>query len=169
VLFVKPRYWVIVDDLTGTGEHSFELRFQFAPRPVAHREDLWTCAPGATTGGLWLKPFSNVPLSASVRQGREDPMEGWVSRHYGRREPAPVVVYGAMTMLPARVVTLLMPARERQAMLRPPHVEALGLPEGIVTGLRLRESGEIVLVEEDAIHVLGGAAMRDAHLAVTCG
>ena len=31
VLFVKPRYWVVVDDLDGGAAHRVELRFQFAP------------------------------------------------------------------------------------------------------------------------------------------
>ena len=31
VIFVKPDYWLIVDDLDGSSSHEVEVAFQFAP------------------------------------------------------------------------------------------------------------------------------------------
>ena len=35
VLFVKPRFWVLVDDLDGTAEHRVDLRFQLEAQLLA--------------------------------------------------------------------------------------------------------------------------------------
>jgi hypothetical protein len=108
VLFVKPRYWVVVDDLQGGAEHRVELRFQFAPVDVALGADGW--ARAVTRGrGLLLRPFAATPLEAVLRQGSHEPLEGWVSPDYGQRRPAPVVVYAATVRLPLRLVTLMLP------------------------------------------------------------
>ena len=35
VIFVKPGYWILVDDLSGAARHQVDLTFQFAPLDVA--------------------------------------------------------------------------------------------------------------------------------------
>ena len=71
----------------------------------------WFLAAGAHGHGLWIGAFSDVPLAGSVRAGEVDPIEGWVSTSYGRRRPAPVVVYRASGRFPIRIVTLLWPVK----------------------------------------------------------
>jgi uncharacterized heparinase superfamily protein len=112
VLFVKPRYWVVVDDLDGSDRHRVELRFQFAPLRVTLDADLWARAHRPGGSGLLLRPFTTVPLEGGLHEGNLDPIQGWLSLHYGRRQPAPVLVYSAVARLPLRVVTLLLPVRE---------------------------------------------------------
>src|SRR5207245_877674 len=34
VVFVKPRYWIVVYDIQGSADDRIELRFQFAPMEV---------------------------------------------------------------------------------------------------------------------------------------
>ena len=96
VVFAKPHYWVVVDDLLGDGSHSAEWSFQFAPVPVslvtggdAARADL----PGGEA--LWVVPLSTTAIRASVHTGEVAPIRGWVSPDYGRRVPAPMLVYAA--------------------------------------------------------------------------
>ena len=50
VLFVKPRYWVVVDDLDGSAEHRVELGFQFAPVERGARIASRGCARRGTAG-----------------------------------------------------------------------------------------------------------------------
>jgi hypothetical protein len=116
VLFVKPRYWVLLDDLVGAGWHRIELRFQFGPVEVSLEPGSWT---RAVAGGraLLLRPFAEVPLETRLRRGSQKPVEGWISPDYGRREPAPVVVYSASTLLPLRIVTLILPSADPGAPL----------------------------------------------------
>ncbi len=109
VLFVKPRYWVVVDDLQGAAEHHVELRFQFGPMPVTVDSALWARAEGPGGRSLLVRPFASVPLKPEVVEGEIAPIRGWVSSNYGRRAPAPVLIYSTVTRLPLRIVTFLFP------------------------------------------------------------
>ena len=124
VIFVKPRYWVVVDDLQGAAEHQVELCFQFGPMPVTVDSALWARAEGPGGHGLLVRPFASVPLKPEVVEGEIAPIRGWVSSNYGRREPAPILIYSAVTRLPLRIATLLFPVEDASAGF--PDVCALG-------------------------------------------
>jgi hypothetical protein len=109
VLFVKPRFWLVVDDLDGKAEHRIDLRFQFAPMEVTLEADLWARAQGPQGQGLLVRPFAAVPLKGEILEGCLDPPRGWASAHYGQRHPAPVLAYSAVATLPFRIATLLWP------------------------------------------------------------
>jgi hypothetical protein len=120
VLFVKPHYWVIVDDLDGRAAHQVELRFQYAPMPVAIDDTPWVRARGPNGHALLVGAFTTVPLKIRIVTGQLTPIEGWVSKDYGQREPAPMAVYAAATSLPLRIVTLVVPVEHASAA--PPRV-----------------------------------------------
>jgi hypothetical protein len=145
VLFVKPRYWVLVDDVEGAGQHLVELRFQFGPAEVRLGPGLWASA-AAGGRGLLLCPFASAPLQPRLRQGGLEPAEGWVSPDYGQRRPAPVVVYSASARLPLRVITLLLPGAEPWAL--PPPVSALVRDGEGPTGLVFGGGEETVTIQE---------------------
>ena len=112
VLFVKRRFWVVVDDLDGRAEHAIELRFQFGPVPVTVDPDLWARARVAAARGLLIRAWAPVPLKAEVHEGDVAPIQGWISPDYGQRRPAPVVTYSTVTRLPLRIVSLLLPTED---------------------------------------------------------
>jgi hypothetical protein len=109
VLFVKPRFWLVVDDLDGSTEHRIDLRFQFAPMDMSLEADLLARARGPRGHGLLVRPVATVPLKGEILEGCLDPPQGWVSPHYGQRHQAPLLVYSAVATLPFRIVTLLWP------------------------------------------------------------
>jgi hypothetical protein len=150
VLFVKPRYWVLVDDLEGTGEHRIELRFQFGPVDVTLEPRPWA---RATAGGraLLVRPFATAPLQERFSRGRQEPKEGWISPDYGQRRPAPMIVYSITAPLPLRIVTLLLPSADPATP--PPTVRPrLGQPGG-VTGLVFDATDETVSIGPDRVWV----------------
>lgn len=114
VIFVKPRYWIVIDDLDETGgsvERRVECCFQFAPDHTLRAEHGWVRA--ATPGGhaLLLRATASVRLQATIHEGEQGelPIRGWFSPAYGRVQPAPALVHTAVTRLPLRVTTLLLP------------------------------------------------------------
>ncbi len=127
VLFIKPRCWVVVDDLEGAAVHRVELRFQFAPMAVTVDQELWARARGRAGQGLLIRQFAAVALRAEIHEGEAGPPQGWVSFNYGQRQPAPVVIYSAAAVLPFRVVTLLYPTAD---ILAPPPAVSLLAGEG---------------------------------------
>ena len=153
VLFVKPRYWVVVDDLEGAAEHRVELRFQFAPMRVTLGPDLWARAHGSRGHGLLIRAFATVPLKAEIREGQVAPIQGWVSPDYGQRRPAPVLIYSAAARLPLRIVTLLLPVGEPLAS--PPAVSPLMEQGPGPVGLVFANSQETVRFDEQEFVVSG--------------
>jgi hypothetical protein len=112
VIFVRSRGWVLVDDLLGSGEHNVDVRFQFAPMDVTLDTHQRALARGRSGHALIVRPFSTAALTARTASGSLSPVQGWVSDEYGRREPAPVVVYSAAAALPLRILTVLLPVTE---------------------------------------------------------
>jgi hypothetical protein len=110
VVFVKPRYWVVIDDLYGSGDHDVDVHFQFAPLPIDVGAD--GRARARMTGGasLWVIPIPASPVTATLHCGEVNPPRGWISEDYGRRTAAPLLSYTARVPMPWRMVTFLMPA-----------------------------------------------------------
>jgi len=146
VLFVRAGYWVLADDLEGSGEHAVELRFQFAPIEVDVDSTLWARARGRGGTGLLIRPFASVDLRASVHSGEIAPMQGWISAEYGRRQPAPVLVYSVVTRAPLRIMTLLWPTSD-------PHATAASVAplfgeDTMPVGLVFEDIGESVCFDD---------------------
>jgi hypothetical protein len=148
VIFVKPRYWVIVDDLAGLSTHQVELMFQFAPIAVALESNARACARTPNGATLRIAAFASSPIHTALRSGELQPIRGWVSPNYGQRLPAPMVIYSCDAPLPWRAITVLLPDvfGAPAPSLRAIHDEA-GLPGGLM----FEESGESVRIDEQAV------------------
>ena len=106
--------------------------------------------------GLLLRCLAEIPFAVSVHEGETDPIRGWVSPDYGRREPAPLVMFSTRAALPLRAFTLLLPTEDVNAT--PPALDLVGSERG-PAGLRFA-SGETVLFREDEV-VLGEGTMTE--------
>lgn len=103
LVLVRGAYWVVVDLLRAPREHSYQARWHLdaardgEPAAVLHDrpEGPALVAPGVT---IALPPG---------RAARIEP--GWVSREYGVKEPAPVLVEDAGPVPDALFATLVLP------------------------------------------------------------
>jgi len=150
VLFIKPRYWIVVDDVVGISRHQVDLLFQFAPMRVTLGPDLWAGARTAAEPVLWVGPFASASLRGMLKSGDGEPIRGWIAPDYGRREPAPAVIYSTTAVLPLRILTLLLP--DVQGSVSPPEVNATYDADGLPSGLVFEHSGESVRIEDQAIY-----------------
>jgi hypothetical protein len=150
VVFVKPGYWILVDDLSGTGRHQIDLTFQFGPLAVTLDAHPW--ARAETRGGrvLWICPFPVAPVQPSLKYGELSPVFGWISREYGQREPAPMLIYSFAVALPWRMLTLLLPDRR---LATPPAVRAIYDESGRPEGIAFERPRRVVRVDERAVSV----------------
>jgi uncharacterized heparinase superfamily protein len=159
VLFAKPDYWVVVDDVTadpadlkvGTtnADHQIALGFQFAPMSVAAVRDRWARAVTPAGNTLWIGSFAPVAAKPVVKTGDLAPIRGWVSADYGQRTPAPLLVYASKHSLPWRSITLLMPQRGDRSSV--PAVSALFDDHDLPIGIALEDVRESVFVDETDI------------------
>jgi hypothetical protein len=177
VLFVKPDYWVVVDDVMDDGDlsdagdlsdvlalrpaadavpavgpalHQIDLGFQFAPIPVSVLDDRWGRAVTAGGNTFWVGSFGVAAIRPAVKIGELTPIRGWISPDYGQRTPSPFLVYSTRTALPWRSITLLIPQRGRASV--PPAVSLLE-KNGLPIGLELASSGQSILVDAADVFV----------------
>jgi hypothetical protein len=107
VLFAKPDYWVVSDELTGRGQHTLEFLFHFSPGVrLEPTGDSWLASK---KGGRLLLATPAIGLDFRVAVGEESPPQGWYSEDYGHREPAPVLIGTMRSALPARADWILCP------------------------------------------------------------
>lgn len=152
VIFVKPRYWIVIDDLHGAAEHHIDLWFHFAPSvEVDIGNDRCVSAWSKSGRGLFLEPFSKTSLDRTLYRGSQDPIAGWVSLNYGRRDPAPTLRVSTVVRLPVRIVTLLMPLESRSA--RQPQGIPLVYGSDEIIGLSLDGDREQIRFEGDSVTV----------------
>jgi hypothetical protein len=155
VLFVKPRYWVVVDDLLGAAEHTIAVGFQLGPMPVTVDASQWARAGRPEGPGLLIRSFSASPLKCEIHEGGPEgehaSMQGWVSHDYGRRCPAPALVYSAVGRLPVRVISLIVPTE--QVAGPPPDVAPLAGADAGITGLVWGDGNEAIRFDERGFSV----------------
>ena len=147
-------YWIVVDDLHGSGRHDIDLTFQFASLNVELAAHPWARAGASGGPCLWISPFPSAPAQPAVTCGAAAPIRGWISPEFTRLSPAPMLIYRFAVALPWRIVTLLLP--DRQGLSAPPGVrpiyDAGGLPHGFVFDRPrrlVRFDDGAVLVERD--------------------
>jgi len=100
IVFGRRGYWLVLDRLTGEGEHRVRATFQLAPGMRAGEgEPLLFCDERdlRVTIEAWLPGG----VSVRVAEGENDPPEGWVSEGFGEKRPAPAVVAEGEVTLPA--------------------------------------------------------------------
>jgi hypothetical protein len=145
LLFAQPDYWLVLDDFRGQGEHRFDLLYHFAPRAEMEiRNGGSACLELVARAGeasgrpaeLFLALCATAPLEAEMICGREGPPQGWLSRAYGVKAPAPVLRAGFHSRAPAAALSFLLSraatggdARSGTAAARP-RLQRLASPAG---------------------------------------
>jgi hypothetical protein len=119
VVFVKPRYWIVVDDLYGDDRHDVELRYQFGDVHLYVGEGAWVQAIATSGRALAIRAWSAVRLTREMASGLCQPTRGWRSPEYGQRVPAPTLSYGASASLPLRIVSAIVPQQHTASPLPP--------------------------------------------------
>ncbi len=114
LIHVRPNYWIVLDDLRGRGEHTFDFMYHFAPGTglfIAGEEQNGEveCRARLNQAGLHMALFASAPVHAEALCGGIAPMQGWISTRYGDRRPAPVFKGSLRTGAPAGAMTFLMP------------------------------------------------------------
>jgi hypothetical protein len=96
LLFVRHRYWVLVDRLGSGNTHVYEQIFHLEPglKPTAAGLAITTAsaAGGAT---VRIVPVLEAGLGLTLRRGQDSPPQGWVCVGANQRVPGSVAIYRA--------------------------------------------------------------------------
>lgn len=107
LLFRKPNWLLIVDDLNGKGKHIIEQFWHMSPGIRLLVKSTYCLAlleeSGEVLPILFLEGTPGCCVKVYVAE--EEPTQGWFSPQYGQIRPAPVLSVSVNSTLPVRLVT----------------------------------------------------------------
>jgi uncharacterized heparinase superfamily protein len=117
IFFVRPDYWILMDQLDGRGQHRFDLYFHLLPETQVVLDSASGIAQIAHDGkaDLIIYPLKDADSRVEIITGSPQPIQGWVSRYSGEKLPAPVLRYTRITTAPAQFNTVLCPGSQASA------------------------------------------------------
>ena len=108
VLFVKPDYFVVIDRMTGEGEHDFRMKYQLHQDLQATADGTMVVGVSENGPGIVVAP-SRDDLELNIVIGQDEPKEGWHLFSETKAEPAPALIYTWREAVPAQVETVVCP------------------------------------------------------------
>ncbi len=155
LVHVIPNYWIVLDELRGSGEHEYEFLHHFASNTELmvygdERKGEVDCSARLLESGLQMLMYASGPVQAQAICGQIHPIQGWMSHRYGERRPSPVLKVQMREQAPAAMMTFLVPGCDTVSSRRL-------APEGAratAAVLREREYDDVV------IHSLEDAPLR---------
>ncbi|HSF59004.1 MAG TPA: heparinase II/III-family protein, partial [Candidatus Binatia bacterium] len=111
VVFLKPDYWLIRDELWGEGEHQIDLYFHFTAEVSCQRDETVVLARSPSGGNLAVFSLEKKDIALESKLDGNEPEDGWLAMSYGKKMQAPVVRYSTKAILPIALNTLLVPFR----------------------------------------------------------
>ena len=108
LIYDKPDCLFVIDELNGTGSHQFEqlwhLPVDATLLPLADHTLITVAQQQAMIVPLYQDEY---PLHRKVYYGQREPMQGWVSHHYGHIASAPVLSLGGESTLSTKLFTAI--------------------------------------------------------------
>ncbi|MGI8739286.1 MAG: alginate lyase family protein [Gammaproteobacteria bacterium] len=118
VLFVKPDYWLIIDELQSmAGLQDYELIFNTSPEvEVLSADSRRTClASKRKKARLYLVNASTLDIHSKTVVGSENPIQGWFADGWnGHKIPSPTLIHRIGPAESVLVTTLLYPCLGEQ-------------------------------------------------------
>lgn len=109
VLFVDKRFFVIIDDLTGTGSGDVDLHFQLGPgKAVFNYDELSVRSDFPEGWNVLVRSMKQVDLKLSEEEGQ-------VSFVYTKKEPRPAFSYNLkkeISLKGVRFITIVAPYKD---------------------------------------------------------
>ena len=110
VCFIKPHFWLVLDELTAKQSHAYDQYFHFAADAELEIGDrLAATAKYGNGAGILVKPLLTDGLKIEQFKGNANPIQGWVSYDYAVKVPANAVKYARQAGGTTHFATLLVP------------------------------------------------------------
>ena len=114
VLFIKPYFWLVLDELTAGARHVYDQYFHFgAGAELCSGARLSFTAKYQNGAGIVIAPLLTKNLLVQTGFGSTAPVEGWVAYDYAVKVPAHVVKYSKAADQTTHLATLLMPFKNQ--------------------------------------------------------
>lgn len=112
IYFARPDYYLVMDEIRGTGKHQLRHKFQLAWDVKAATNKNSVIGYSKRKAFILIRPFDDRAVPNIIIAQKEPFWDGWMSAisHIDVVEPAPSVVYEENRQLPVYYETLLYPA-----------------------------------------------------------
>lgn len=109
VLLLDDGTLIVVDRITGEGEHAARLQWLGGPYPFDADADRGAMTLHTPKGDCAVAVFDarGLPQAGTVVAGQDDPPRGWLSRGYATKEPVPSLAVERRGALPLEFVTVV--------------------------------------------------------------
>ena len=153
VVYLRGKYWVVVDQITTNRPRLIEPLWHFHPDCTVTLEGDSATSVDPELGNLRIIPCAKHPWSVRLVQGQEDPVQGWWSGTYNQKRPSPTAIYAAEIQKSTIFAWILFPA---QGPVPTPTVELRPAAEGaIVLCVQTSEQTEDII----AVRLSGTATL----------
>ncbi len=117
LIHVRPDYWIVLDELTGSGEHRFEFNYHFASETQMNvlseeQHGKINCRAQVDHAGLQICMYASEAVRAEAICGQIEPIQGWTSRSYGERRASPVLKASMNGAPPVAMMSFVVPSPE---------------------------------------------------------
>jgi hypothetical protein len=111
ILFVKPDYWIVIDEMLAEENHDYQMLFHTLPEiNVNLKEDNLIEFVASENGArLCLLPEEPTSWDVSILKGSEAPIQGWYSIDHHKKCPAAAVIFSRQRIGAVTWTTLLYP------------------------------------------------------------
>lgn len=114
VLFVKPDFWIVVDQLVPEDEeeHDYRALFHLSPEPIEVDEESKTASVSWEGGTFRVRPVQPNLVNLEIVRGQTEPYYlGWLPANGQNKKPSEVAVYQWQAKGPTTQVWLLEPKK----------------------------------------------------------
>ncbi len=107
VLFLKDDVWVVVDRISGTGDHTARLHWLGGDYPWAQTANGMSLVTPEGPFTVEVIDAAGLPMHCGVVAGQDNPPRGWLSRYYGEKVPVPSLAVNAVGQVPLTFISVL--------------------------------------------------------------
>ena len=112
VLYLRDKYWVVVDYLVPDGERELQVLWHYAPSCEVVLQQNEVVSVNNQQSNLRIVPASDINWRVKLVSGQEKPViQGWYSAEYGIKEPNTTAIYEATVSEPVTFTWVLVPAK----------------------------------------------------------
>jgi len=139
LVFVRPNYWIVLDELGGKGCHDFDFLYHFPPDAqltvVSDESDgEIDCRVRIEGADLQMFMYASERIQAEVTCGQRDPIQGWASQIYGEHQESAVLKASVHSDAPVSMMSFLVqgaePVQSRRLKTNTTHAVAAAIRNG---------------------------------------
>lgn len=131
ILFVRPDYWLIVDEIQAKSPHDYQLLFHCHPdsEVCIEAEKTVVIKNIKNNAFLYLIPAETEKAEIDMKTGCEKTIQGWYSLDHHYKTPSTALIYEIKNTESTIITTLVFP-HKGTPLEAPPKIRPLGVSEG---------------------------------------